>query len=120
ELPRANDAGRTVEFLTFRAQPGYPILAEDGHRCVEEVQVQTPLRSRRLPQGEVGERLRHLLGLVVRPDRLLRGLVELEVLGVDDDVDVFDLSELTQLQRSELCLRGTTPAEHVDVGDLRG
>ena len=120
EVPGAVDATGPVEFLTFRAQPGHPILAEDGHRCVEEVQVQTPLRPGLLPHRKVRERLRHLLDLVARLDGLERTLVEFVVLGVDDDVDVFDLPEFTQLQRSELRLRGSTPSEHVDIGDLRG
>jgi hypothetical protein len=112
--------GRTVEFLTFRAQPGHPILAEDGHRCVQEVQVQTPLRPGLLPHRKVRERLRHLLDLVARLDGLERPLIELVVLGIDDDVDVVDLTEFTQLERRELRLRGPPATEHVDVGDLRG
>jgi hypothetical protein len=42
------------------------LLAEHGHRCVEEVQVQAPLRPCRFTQGEVRERLRDLFGLVAR------------------------------------------------------
>ena len=59
----------------------------------------------------------HGADLVVAADRLVRGLVELEVLRVQDDVDVPGVGEFAQFQRRELDLGRPAAAEHVDVRD---
>ena len=65
-------------------------------------------------------RLDDLLGLVRGVDGRHRPLVEVEVLGVHDDVDVGHVAELAQLQRGELDLGRAPAGEHVHVGDRRG
>ena len=61
--------------------------------------------------------LHDLTLLVRRAQRLLRALVEVEVLFRDDDVYVRHLAQLAQLQRRELHLGRATATEHVHVGD---
>ena len=68
----------------------------------------------------VGERAHHGLGLVVALDLPVRFGVELEVLGVEDDVHVLGVGQLAQLQRGELHLGGAAAAEDVHVGDRGG
>ena len=53
-------------------------------------------------------------------DRGHRALVEVVVLGVDDDVDVRHVAQLTELERGELDLRGTAAAKDVNIGHGRG
>ena len=98
------------------------LVAEDGDGAVEEVQVDAPARGEllRLLQGPVGQRLDDLLRLVRRVDGRHRALVEVEVLGVHDHVDVGHVAQLAQLERAELHLGRTAPGEHVDVGHRVG
>src|SRR5699024_2508054 len=104
ELPGARNATGPVEFLPLGAQPGHPILAEDGHRSMQEVQVQAALGPGGLSHREARERLRHLHDLVARIDGLSGAYVDFEYLGVDDNVAIGDITELTQLEPSELRL----------------
>ena len=93
----------------------------DLDRAVQEVQVQ-PAGGRLLGLGvlldePVRQGVDHGPDLVVAADGLVRGLVELEVLGVQDDVDVLGVAEFAQLQRRELHLGRAAAAEDVDVRD---
>ena len=91
--------------------------------AVQEVQVQ-PARGRFLGLGvlldePVRQGVDHGPDLVVAADGLVRGLVELEVLRIQDDVHVLGVAEFAQLQRRELHLGRAAAAKDVDVGDRR-
>ena len=92
------------------------VLAEHLVRRLKKVQVNASRGARGLAQRPVVEGLDHLLGLVMTIDRGQRALVIVVVLGVHDDVDVGNLTQLAQLERRELHLGGTAPAEEVNVG----
>ena len=79
-----------------------------------------PSSSARISEGAsnirhrvVSKGLYHLAGLVRGLQLLLRALVEVKVLLVNNHVHVRLLAQLAQLQRSELHLRGTAPPKHV-------
>ena len=95
------------------------LVRDDLDRSLEQVNVDAT-RGRvllRVRHRVARQRLDNLTLLVRRAQRLLRALVEVEVLFRDDDVHVRHLAQLAQLQRGELHLRRTTATEHVHIGD---
>ena len=126
ELAGAAGVPRAVQLRALELDPGDAAggLGVVVHldRAVQEVQVQAA-GSRELGEvlgllgDPVGERAHHGLGLVVALDLPVRFGVELEVLGVEDDVHVLGVGQLAQLQRGELHLGGAAAAEDVHVGD---
>ncbi len=60
------------------------------------------------------------VGLLVGTPGGYRGVVVVDVLGVDDDLDGGGVVELAQLHRGELGLGRAAPAEHVDLDGAVG
>ena len=95
------------------------LVRDDLDRSLEQVNVDAT-RGRvllRVRHRVAGQGLDDLTLLVRRAQRLLRALVEVEVLFRDDDVHVRHLAQLSQLQRRELHLRRAATTEDVHVGN---
>ena len=118
---RARHGSIAVQGGAFGAQGLHVavLIGDDLDRGLEQVNVNAT-RGRVLlgvDHRVGGQGLDDLTLLVRRAQRLLRTLIEVEVLFRNDDVDVRHLAQLAQLQRRELDLRGAAATEHVYVGD---
>ena len=116
EFAGAADVAGAVELGDLGAQAhDLAVLAEDLDGVLAEVDVDAVVGAGRLLGQVVLQHVDDELDALGGADRVHRALVELEALGVDDDVDVGGVAELAQLHRGELDLRRAAAGEDVDV-----
>ena len=108
-----------VELVVDHRQRLDPLAADDLHRRDEEVKDDPSRRAAGRPGGVVAQDLEVAVAGAVRRGGQARLELggQLEVGGVDDHVNAWQLAELLELLVGEGGLGGPAPAQHVDLTD---